>query len=161
MEERIKQLLEMERLTPAEFADRIKIQRPSVSHVLSGRNKPGYVFIQKILQGFPTLSARWLLNGEGPVFEDQMIPEKQGKPSPDLFSQTDVRVSAQSPAQEKEDHSLTNLIEPEKERTSGNESDFASQIEKTIRFPVNSSKKAERIVIFYTDKTFEEYYPSL
>lgn len=151
----------MEHLTPAEFADRIKIQRPSVSHVLSGRNKPGYVFIQKILQGFPTLNARWLLNGEGPVFEDQTIPEKPGKKAPDLFSQNEITASVQSAEKEKEGLPFIDSMEAEKENASDNELNFTPQIEKASRFSSNKSKKTERIVIFYTDKTFEEYYPPL
>lgn len=52
------------RLNAASFADRIGVQRSNVSHVLNGRNKPGYEFIVKIIKAFPNVSSHWLLTGE-------------------------------------------------------------------------------------------------
>lgn len=52
------------RLTAASFADRIGVQRSNVSHVLNGRNKPGYEFIVKVIKAFPNVSSHWLLTGE-------------------------------------------------------------------------------------------------
>jgi transcriptional regulator with XRE-family HTH domain len=46
-----------------EFADRIGVQRSSVSHVLSGRNKPSLDFLEKLLNVFPDIDAAWLITG--------------------------------------------------------------------------------------------------
>lgn len=63
MTDRFKTLLERLKLSPSEFADRIGVQRSSVSHVLSGRNKPSTDFLEKILNVFPDIDATWLITG--------------------------------------------------------------------------------------------------
>jgi transcriptional regulator with XRE-family HTH domain len=67
MKERITEFLIKEGISPAEFADKIGVQRSSVSHVLNGRNHPSASFIQKILEHYKTLNPRWLLLGEGTI----------------------------------------------------------------------------------------------
>lgn len=62
--ERIQTIMVTNKLTPAAFADRIGVQRSSVSHVLNGRNKPSLDFIEKILLEFPKVSATWLITGK-------------------------------------------------------------------------------------------------
>ncbi len=51
-------------LTASSFADRIGVQRSNVSHVLNGRNKPGYDFLLKVVHAFPKVNTHWLLTGE-------------------------------------------------------------------------------------------------
>lgn len=52
-------------LTVSAFADQIGVQRSSVSHVLSGRNKPSLDFVMKLVKTFPEVNLYWLLNGKG------------------------------------------------------------------------------------------------
>lgn len=61
--DRFKYIIKLQNLSPSSFADEIGVQRSSVSHVLSGRNKPSMEFIQKILQRFPKVDAAWLISG--------------------------------------------------------------------------------------------------
>lgn len=56
-------VIKMNGMTNATFADTIGVQRSSISHVLSGRNKPSIDFIQKILEAFPKVDANWLVAG--------------------------------------------------------------------------------------------------
>jgi len=49
MNRRLQQFLELEQLTPSRLADILGVQRSGLSHILSGRNKPGYEFIHKLL----------------------------------------------------------------------------------------------------------------
>lgn len=64
MIERFKVLMENLKLSPSEFADRIGVQRSSVSHVLNGRNKPSLDFMEKILIAFPLTDVSWLITGK-------------------------------------------------------------------------------------------------
>ena len=57
-------IIESHRLTAGAFADKIGVQRSNVSHVLGGRNKPSFEFLEKLLQAFPRVSAQWLLTGK-------------------------------------------------------------------------------------------------
>lgn len=63
MIERFKTLLDQLNLSPSEFADRIGVQRSSISHVLSGRNKPSIDFLERILNVFPDIDTTWLITG--------------------------------------------------------------------------------------------------
>lgn len=57
-------VIESHKLTAGAFADRIGVQRSNVSHVLSGRNKPSFEFIEKLLIAFPKVQAHWLMTGK-------------------------------------------------------------------------------------------------
>lgn len=64
IKDRLKMVMESHHLTAGSFADRIGVQRSNVSHVMSGRNKPSFDFIEKLLRAFPRVSADWLLTGK-------------------------------------------------------------------------------------------------
>ncbi|MEG0517438.1 MAG: helix-turn-helix transcriptional regulator [Bacteroidales bacterium] len=70
MNSRLQQFLDLENLTPARLADMLGVQRSGLSHILSGRNKPGYEFINKLLVKFPAISADWLLTGKGKPYKE-------------------------------------------------------------------------------------------
>ena len=61
--DRFKYLMKLNNLTASAFADEIGVQRSSVSHILSARNKPSLELIQKVLTRFPKVSADWLIAG--------------------------------------------------------------------------------------------------
>lgn len=152
MNERLKQFLTMENLTPARFADIMEIQRSGISHLLAGRNKPSFEFIQKMLLAFPNLSPEWLILGKGkPYKENNSVPA----PAPvaeiqhELFSEPEV---------ETEDN--TEDLPDFEQDTSITEPSYRSEnpIMDVSPIPVgqNSAKKIARITVFFTDGTFEE-----
>ena len=63
--ERLNIIMNYYELSAALFAEKIDVQRSSISHVLSGRNKPSLEFVLKILKEFPEVELYWLLNGTG------------------------------------------------------------------------------------------------
>src|SRR6476619_6013161 len=62
---RLEYLLDYYSLNASSFADKIRVQRSSISHLLSGRNKPSLDFIMKITDVFPDVNLYWMLNGKG------------------------------------------------------------------------------------------------
>ena len=70
MNNRLQQFLELENLTPARLADMLGVQRSGLSHILSGRNKPSYDFLTRILTKFPHISADWLMTGKGKAYKE-------------------------------------------------------------------------------------------
>ncbi|WP_142786004.1 helix-turn-helix domain-containing protein [Changchengzhania lutea] len=72
----------------ASFSEKIGVQRSSISHILSGRNKPSLDFILKILSSFPEVELYWLINGKGQfpneVQSDDNIPSSESKVSEKL-----------------------------------------------------------------------------
>ncbi|NNC49068.1 MAG: helix-turn-helix transcriptional regulator [Flaviramulus sp.] len=64
------------------FAEKIGVQRSSISHILSGRNKPSLDFILKILTAFPEVDLYWLFNGKGNFPAINNIQETNIEPPP-------------------------------------------------------------------------------
>jgi len=62
---RIKKVMDHHELTASLFADKIGVQRSSISHILSGRNKPSLDFILKITTEFKDVDLQWLIHGTG------------------------------------------------------------------------------------------------
>ena len=75
MNNRLKQFLAAENISNAQFAETINVVRASVSHVLAGRNNPGYDFIKSIMDNYPTLNIEWLMLGKGKMYKDKVIQE--------------------------------------------------------------------------------------
>lgn len=64
IQDRIRLILKANKLNASEFADRVGVNRASLSHVMSGRNKPSLDFLAKIITEFPSVNASWLITGE-------------------------------------------------------------------------------------------------
>ena len=62
---RLEKILEYYDVTASAFADKINVQRSSISHLLSGRNKPSLEFVLKVTDSFSEVDLQWLIKGEG------------------------------------------------------------------------------------------------
>ncbi|GIS08667.1 MAG: hypothetical protein CM15mP112_07790 [Flavobacteriales bacterium] len=65
MNERLRKWMSNESLKPSKLAENIKVNRATISHILSGRNKPSIEFLQKLLNNYSDLNANWLITGVG------------------------------------------------------------------------------------------------
>ena len=74
MRERIKEIIEREGMSQSQFADFIGVNRPTMSHVIAGRNNPSIEIVMKIHQKFPKINMLWLLDGIG-SYEEGKISE--------------------------------------------------------------------------------------
>ncbi|TAJ10726.1 helix-turn-helix domain-containing protein [Marinilabiliaceae bacterium JC017] len=151
MKERIQKILQRESLTPSKFADVIGVQRSGVSHILSGRNNPSLDFLNKILDHFPYISGDWLITGKGEMIK----PDVKSAPKPQLLFNSPKKVF--EPEKERPIPSATIKIEKEPENIPEKKIKESESIENIS--PFLSDKKIERVVVFYTDKTFREYCP--
>lgn len=70
MKERLQTLLNLEKLSAAQLASLLEIQRSTLSNILGGRNKPSYDLILSILTKLPNLNIEWLLEGKGRPYKD-------------------------------------------------------------------------------------------
>jgi len=131
--ERLKYIMKLNQLSASAFAEQIGVQRSSISHVLSGRNKPSLEFVQKVLNRFPKVDANWLVNGS------TNMQQKNIKPVP-------------------EDQSFIEGDQEDEKRAEESLTDNIVRSEEPISYGVN--KEVERIVVFYSDQTFREFKPS-
>jgi len=65
MYKRLKNWMESEGLKPSVLADNIGVNRATISHILSGRNKPSIDFLEKLLNIYSNINANWLISGIG------------------------------------------------------------------------------------------------
>ncbi|MDE7069744.1 MAG: helix-turn-helix domain-containing protein [Alistipes sp.] len=77
MKEKLQQLMKSEGLTSSRMAEMLGVQPSGISHLLSGRNKPGFDLLQKILRRFPQVNPDWLL-----LDAEQMYRPAEGVQSP-------------------------------------------------------------------------------
>jgi transcriptional regulator with XRE-family HTH domain len=85
MKDRIRQIMEAENLTSANFAERVQISRASVSHILNGRNNPSLEVVTRILNEMNYINPEWLINGTGSMYKEGIDPNSIPK-EPDLFN---------------------------------------------------------------------------
>ena len=169
MKERLLQLLDMEQITPSKFADIIGVQRSSVSHVISGRNKPSYDFLHKTLKAFPGLNASWLMMGEGTMYE-QMGRKVPGN----LFDTPEMQPEDPNPVQIPEGDTGSGEIldsEPPSQPSQGDPA-APESTEKTGKaeatalseeHSASESREARKIVqvmVIYDDDTFRTFGPA-
>lgn len=179
LNERISKVIDYSGFTPSEFADEIDVQRSSISHITSGRNKPSLEFIIKIKSRFPELLWDWLVTGEGEMLKSELPEEKPAaaepaehpgsntpKPAslPDLFEliSKDENSVAEPEMKEPEPLSRESFI-PSQSAVQGNITDSQplgkSDEQITGQVTDNQQGKIKRIVIFYDNGKFESFEP--
>ena len=98
MNRRFQTILDLENLSPAQLADRLGVQRSGISHILSGRNKPSFELLQRVVQSFPEISAEWLITGNGKPLKEQNQAATSGAASSATSSAANSRSSGTTPS---------------------------------------------------------------
>ena len=62
---RLQIILDYYGISATDFSNQISVNRSTISHLLSGRNKPSLDFVMKVLEKFPEVELYWILNGKG------------------------------------------------------------------------------------------------
>ena len=152
MNTRLEQFLRAENISQSQFADTIGVARASVSHIIAGRNKPGFDFIESMLKQFPTLNVEWLISGKGKMYKSQMLSEPaasyvQPRPEEPVESpvielgNTDIGPADEDPS----DAYVESPVETE-----------PAPVQQIAPKTAQKSRRIEKIVIFYDDSTFQE-----
>lgn len=189
MNRRFQTILDLENLSPAQLADRLGVQRSGISHILSGRNKPSFELLQRVVQSFPEISAEWLITGNGKPLKEQNQAAASGATSsaansrssgttPSISpsttsgsnnSSTSGTISGATPPFEGLFNSSEAATEPQiPAQTSDIEgiedeiTDF-QPLQSSIfdANPANDREKRalKRVILIYNDNTFEELLP--
>lgn len=137
MNTRLQQFLGAENISQSQFADELGVARASVSHIIAGRNKPGFDFLTSLMARYPRLNMEWLLAGKGKMYKDTdtsapLLEENIQQESENLFS---------------------NPVQP---------APLEQSPEPTLQQPVqppqlpDSQRKISKIIVFYDDNSFAE-----
>lgn len=150
---RLEVILDYYSLNASAFADKIGVQRSSLSHLLSGRNKPSLDFILKILDVFPDVDLYWILNGNGSFPKNNgMMPKQESK------QEKEIRPDAPAP--------ISEPLLPEnlfsKESYTPNKENKEHPKKEEVQNGANGSvpEEVEKIVFFYKNGTFKEFKPN-
>jgi transcriptional regulator with XRE-family HTH domain len=170
--ERIELLMKCYDLSPSQFAERTGIQRASVSHILSGRNKPSLEVMLKVYDAFPGVDMKWLMTGVGEEPVRHAAANQAPVADDTLFASIDT--ASQRP-QQVENSLFTPVVETAHEEAKPRRTPVQEPVrEKAVpdarprRTPANRlaqmasmqpEKKIKEIRIFYTDGTYETLVP--
>ncbi|MCW5516686.1 helix-turn-helix domain-containing protein [Muriicola sp. Z0-33] len=91
---RLERILSYYSMSAAAFADKIQVQRSSISHLLTGRNKPSLEFVLKVVKTFPEVNLYWLLNGKGSFPQKSTAaptPGTKTKPKDEIPTTSDAK----------------------------------------------------------------------
>ena len=144
MNQRLQQFLQAENLSQSQFADSINVARASVSHILAGRNKPGFEFIESMSRRYPSLNLEWLVTGKGKMYKNALAApqnpvftpqEPTPEPPADLFPET-PKTESNTLFTEQKQSKLQVFTKPQS--------------------PAPKQKSISRIVVFYDDGTYQE-----
>lgn len=111
---RLNEIMVNNNLNSATFAEQIGVQRSSVSHVMSKRNKPSLDFILKIVNSFEEVTLDWLL------FDNNLKPSPSSKSDSkfvnskidsDLKKSLNVLTNKQSPMEIKTNSDVVQIIQ--------------------------------------------------
>ena len=65
IKDRIRMIMEREKVPPRVFAETIGVQQSTLSHILNDRNKPSLEVVMKVHQTYNYVNLEWLLYGRG------------------------------------------------------------------------------------------------
>ena len=120
------------------FAEQIGVQRSSISHILSGRNKPSLDFVMKVLHTYPEVDLYWLMNGTGEFPKTDKVASDV--PALDVFNDT----KPPAPIDQGKNHDY--------EQTPKTTSQGI-----TISEALQRHAEIERIVVLFKDGSFKSY----
>ena len=177
--DRFTKILEYSGFTASEFADEIDVQRSSISHIISGRNKPSLEFIVKIKNRFPEISWDWIILGQGEMLQnnsalstsESKINLEEENSSPDLFTLIDEdyknEIFIQENLQKETPREFnTPFPTPKKEKISDSQrlevQEDISEVQNIVNQSITNlptENKIKRIVFFYENGKFEAFEP--
>ena len=140
MNERLQNFLDAENISQASFADTIGVARASVSHILAGRNKPGYDFISSMMKNYPKLNIEWLLVGKGKMYKEAPLDrdnEHKDKEEAPFYDDSSLFSPNSAPSIE---------ATPE---------NVPDERKKSLETKAEE-RRIVRLTIFYNDNTFED-----
>lgn len=174
---RLKDFREHLNLSVTQFADLCNIPRPTMSQLLSGRNKKvSDELLRKFHQQFPQLNLMWLLFGEGDMLASGNFETSEPQNTPHLID-SDPEASGIEPVETQIDFQLP-FSDSDSENNDADTPAFPgiesrrifpvkepSDPEKpqptTISFNSDSDRKIVNIIVYYNDNSFESFVPGL
>lgn len=171
---RLKGFISAQGITNSQFADTCGIPRPSLSQLLSGRNKKiSDVLVGQIHHAYPEMSILWLMFGEGKMLrsEEAEAPRPQQEVAenggmgilPGMNEQEPENIPAYGRTESvysnvsalKQQNPTHKYAENKEVKADMEMLELQRQIDKMKKNP----RKVSHITVYYDDSTFETFYP--
>ena len=152
IKDRIRMIMEREKVPPRVFAETIGVQQSTLSHILNDRNKPSLEVVMKVHQTYSYVNLEWLLYGKGEMLasaESASLVSSNGDYQPSLFDENPVNST-------KETIGLENRKEI---AVRGTENVAKGVVKQEIRYIEKPVRKITEIRIFFDDNTYETFRP--
>lgn len=163
MKERLQQFLAAENLTQAQFAESIDAAPAGISHILAGRNKPGYDFLLNTMKRYPSLNIEWLMTGKGKMYKTVMQHETYPPVSAsqqrqeELFQNEDeTEETAMALLPDDNDYLAGFSAQPPVNDENISPTTEFNTTDNTVQSPARQ-RKATKIIVFFDDNTFQEF----
>ena len=152
IKDRIRMIMEREKVPPRVFAETIGVQQSTLSHILNDRNKPSLEVVMKVHQTYNYVNLEWLLYGKGEMIasaEDASAVSSSGDYQPSLFDENSLFTPERpvSPEYRKENEVKTPLYSPKE------------IVREEIKYVEVPAKKITEIRIFFDNGTYETFKP--
>ena len=152
IKDRIRMIMEREKVPPRVFAETIGVQQSTLSHILNDRNKPSLEVVMKVHQTYNYVNLEWLLYGKGEMItsaEDASTVSSNGDYQPSLFDENSLFTPERpaSPEYRKENEVKTPLYSPKE------------IVREEIKYVEVPAKKITEIRIFFDNGTYETFKP--
>jgi len=143
MRERLLEFLKKENKSSAQLAEEIGVQASGISHILSGRNNPSLDFVLKMLEKYQFISSDWLLFGRGSMYTENKMQNLFDYDNVDSIESEQMRTKSEpvSPEIDFQDVKKSKTIKDSTIPATGSTSDVV------------------KIVWFYENNSFEEFFP--
>jgi len=143
MKERLLEFLKNENKSSAQLAEEIGVQASGISHILSGRNNPSLDFVLKMLEKYQFLSTDWLLFGKGSMYKETKMQN--------LFDY--------DPENSRETNEILNKSEQIRPKIDSQDVIKNKAVDDSIAQTEKTASGTAKIVWFYENNSFEEFFP--
>jgi len=153
IKDRFKLIMEREKLTAGAFAESVGASQAAISHILSGRNKPGVDLVLRIHQRYADINLEWLLTGKGNMSNDLNFGSSDSLNADSCYPLFAENAEYSSAGQGR--------AENRKEKPLEQPSNEAKEIVKQeIVYKERPPRKITEIRIFFDDNTYETFKPA-
>lgn len=127
MKDRLEKFLLDQGLKSGRFAQIMGVQPSNITHIISGRSKPGFDFIANMLTNFPELNPDWLICGHGEMYRESQENATETMPTPNV------------------------------EETASGSMKSTETIESIVTQTISTQDDIASIIVFFNDGTFTKY----
>jgi transcriptional regulator with XRE-family HTH domain len=158
--QRIKELIDHTGLTNKDFAESVSTNAAIISHILSGRNNPSLKLVQQITNVYTNVNLDYLLNGNGSLLLTEPKTSKINQVSPLDPAIRTVQTPQGAPLPSKVNKDEASGTNTESQNARVNRKPELTNVYSNVNLSEPSkNEKIERVIIFYSDKSMEEYRP--